>query len=304
MKYSFQTFIAKVIKKIAKSLGLTDLYEALQLFFSENSDAKIKEKIRLAQRLQEPGALKDLLHEASKSDQTWLDMKQAGVLWKQLNQQIPLSELAQSWPGLHFSQEGEDRFLERLFAEKSEGIYVEIGGHHPLRFSNTASFYLKGWKGVIIEPDERNLRPFQTIRPRDTFVNKAIGKERASRTFYLMEEGALNSFDKPYIDWLVQDQGYKLWKSVEMEVCPLRDLVSELPLLHQVDFLSIDVEGLEMDVLQSNDWQKLKPTVIVVEILNCQLSDLSKSEVHQFLINKNYEAIGKTVNSVFYKLRS
>ena len=301
MNFSAQIVIVKVLHWLAKRTRLTLLADCLGYFFADLSPNKIKQKILLSKRLEDSGDLGVLINAAANDSERWLELKQLGTILRSQDHHIPLGGIAQWWRGLYFSQEGEDILLERLLPPKERGIYLEIGAHHPLRFSNTASFYLKGWRGIVVEPDVRNQELFQKFRPEDIFVNKAIGSAHVHRPFYLMEESALNSFDKTYVDWLVNEKNYKLYKELQLEVYPLSTLISEFPILEQVDFLSIDVEGLELEVLKSNDWDKLRPTLIVIEILDAKLDSLGTFEVHQFLERQGYTAVAKTMNSVFYK---
>jgi FkbM family methyltransferase len=71
------------------------------------------------------------------------------------------------WARLSYAQEGEDVLLDRLLAKQTDGFYVDVGAHHPKRFSNTHYFYMRGWSGINIEPNPVVVGSFRQMRRRD-----------------------------------------------------------------------------------------------------------------------------------------
>lgn len=195
-----------------------------------------------------------------------------------------------------FSQEGEDRILERFFESQKNGFYVDVGANHPRRFSNTYLFYLKGWRGICIDPNFNMSKLFKKSRPHDFFLNIGIGKEKSFLKLYMYDEDALNTFDKDLTDWRLKNTDYKLKEIKEVEVLPLADVFSQMPNIPHIDFMNIDVEGLDLEVLESNDWSKIRPTYLLVENLK-QVNN----PIERFLKGKNYEMIALTKNTVFFK---
>ena len=108
-------------------------------------------------------------------------------------------------------QEGENIILERIFAKKSKGFYIDVGAHHPIRFSNTLSLYNRGWSGINIEPNNEVINSFKKLRPRDLNLNMAVSHEKNSKDYYLFEDPALNTMDSR-IKNLRINQGFKLIK--------------------------------------------------------------------------------------------
>jgi hypothetical protein len=94
-----------------------------------------------------------------------------------------------------FSQEGEDGLLERVCAGKLNGFYVDIGAHHPQRFSNTYVFYLKGWRGINVDPMPGSKQRFDILRDRDTNLEVGVSDVREELIYYSFKEPALNTFD-------------------------------------------------------------------------------------------------------------
>lgn len=200
-----------------------------------------------------------------------------------------------------YSQEGEDMVLRRLFEKKTNGFYVDVGAHHPKRFSNTFIFYKCGWNGINIDAMPGSMKAFNKQRPRDINLEIPIAKERKVLTYFQFDEPALNSFDEKLSLLRQNSTSYKIVSKQEIETYPLSEILAKnLPLNQKIDFLSIDVEGLDLEVLQSNNWLKFRPKVILVEILQSSLSQISDDPIYQFLIEQNYHLYAKTVNTAFF----
>ena len=95
-----------------------------------------------------------------------------------------------------YSQEGEDMILRRLFEKQKTGFYVDVGAHHPKRFSNTLFFYKKGWHGINIDAMPNSMSLFDKIRPRDINLEVPISEKKQKLKYYMFNEPALNGFSK------------------------------------------------------------------------------------------------------------
>ena len=95
-----------------------------------------------------------------------------------------------------YSQEGEDMILRRIFENQENGFYVDVGAHHPKRFSNTYFFYKHGWKGINIDALPNSMSLFKKLRPRDVNIEQPISDNVESLTYYHFNEPALNGFSK------------------------------------------------------------------------------------------------------------
>ena len=201
-----------------------------------------------------------------------------------------------------FSQEGEDMVLRKIFAGKQNGFYVDVGAHHPYRYSNTQWLHRQGWRGVNIDATPESMHAFTRARPHDSNWEVCIGETKGKQKYYIFSDSALNTTS------LVQAQGVIVGK--QSSLLQVKTVVT-LPLatvLHRsvsqethIDLLNIDVEGHELAVLQSNDWKHFIPRVIVVELLGAYtLAAVAGHQVSLFLATKNYQAIAKTGNSVIF----
>jgi FkbM family methyltransferase len=199
-----------------------------------------------------------------------------------------------------YAQEGEDLILQRLFEGQKRGFYVDVGAHHPIRFSNTYLFYKQGWRGINIDATPGSMELFRKKRPRDINLELAIAQEEAEADFYLFNEPALNTFDQQLA---CQRHGprYRVVQVRTIKKQPLAAVLREyLKLGQTIDILSIDVEGLDLEVLRSNDWQRFPARCVVVEAAEVNLSQLDRYETHQFLSQHGYEIWAKTANTLFY----
>lgn len=202
-----------------------------------------------------------------------------------------------------YSQEGEDLVLSRFFAGKKDGFYIDVGAHHPFRFSNTALFHQRGWKGVNIDPTPGTAILFDRYRPLDVNIECGISTASESLEFFTFNEPALNTFDS---EIAAEHAAGGKWKQLDKKMVPNRTLKevldTHLPKGQKIDFLTIDVEGFDYEVLSSNDWSKYLPEVIVIEVLghSVMAEFLSMPEV-KLLSEHGYQCIAKTLNTAFFQ---
>jgi len=200
-----------------------------------------------------------------------------------------------------YSQEGEDMILRRLFEKQQTGFYVDVGAHNPVRFSNTYFFYKKGWRGINIDAMPGSMKLFNKIRPRDINIEKAISDQKQVLTYYVFNEPALNGFSKKLSEERNGKGGYFVKETIDIETSTLEEILEEyLPNNQEIDFLSIDVEGLDFAVLKSNNFAKYKPKVILIEVLGSGLSDIENNEISKYLRQHEYSIFAKTVNTVIF----
>ena len=97
-----------------------------------------------------------------------------------------------------YSQDGEDMILKALYENKKnyKGFFVDVGAHHPVRYSNTYYFYKKGWRGINVEPTPTAMRSFNLLRRRDINLNLGVASKKDVLVFYCFDEPALNTFSK------------------------------------------------------------------------------------------------------------
>ena len=206
------------------------------------------------------------------------------------------------YPENFFSQEGEDAVLAKFFDMTQKGFYIDVGAHHPIKFSNTYYFYRKGWNGINIDAMPGSMVLFKKKRPRDINLEAAISDKNEKLIYYAFNEPALNGFlDKLSME-RNKKENYKIIFKKKIETVMLADILDKyLPAGQNIDFMTIDVEGLDLNVLKSNDWDKYIPRYIVIEMIDSNLRDVFANEVYKFLHKKNYEVVAKTRNTALFK---
>ena len=201
---------------------------------------------------------------------------------------------------LMFSQEGEDGILRRLLEHQKSGFYIDVGAHHPQRFSNTYFFYLRGWHGINIEPNPGSIAEFQRIRPRDLNLELGVANQEGLLVYHQYEETALNTFDSKTANQLQKTLNSR---SCKVRVQPLRMILHQhLKANQEIDFMSIDVEGMDEEVVRSNNWKNFRPRFLLVESRRTStIIDVQGTPLHHFLESQSYSLISKCMNTLIYK---
>ncbi|PRY15776.1 methyltransferase FkbM-like protein [Pontibacter ummariensis] len=209
-----------------------------------------------------------------------------------------------AYVNLSYSQEGEDLILNRLMEHRVNGFYIDIGAHHPLRFSNTYKFYLRGWRGVNIDALPGSMEMFNERRPRDINIETPIlDTETDSLTYYMFNESALNTLDKKNADRVIKEcPHYDIVNTISLMPRRLESILTELHLENKkIDFMNVDVEGVDLEVLQSNNWELYRPQYVLIESIATSLLDDFNSGIYKFLAGKGYKLISKTVNTLIFE---
>jgi FkbM family methyltransferase len=162
-----------------------------------------------------------------------------------------------------FSQYGEDLLLAVSLLPGRKGFYVDVGAYHPSKQSNTYRLYLRGWSGLTIEPNPDAAPLFKRLRPRDTHLVSGVARERGTLTYYRFLAANLNTFSADQAA-LYAGQGSTSLDALTVECRPLQDTLDDHGVA-QVDLLSVDCEGLDLAVLQSLDFNRTRPTAILIE---------------------------------------
>ena len=196
-----------------------------------------------------------------------------------------------------FSQDGEDKILRSIFPNKKFGFFVDVGAHHPFRYSNTQMLYLMGWNGINIEPTPKNIKLFNKTRKKDINIQKAVGKNKSKLALYCFKDSALNTTSKSRADITIQSKQSILVEIIKVEVDTLEHILNDHLNNNKIDLLNIDVEGRELEVLKSNNWKCYSPDVIIVENLN------HTDAIPVYLKEKGYYLNEKTKMSEIYKLK-
>jgi FkbM family methyltransferase len=186
--------------------------------------------------------------------------------------------------------------LNCIFLGRREGVFIDVGANHPTIASNTYFFYKMGWRGVNIDalPDAIDL--FNRRRKKDTNIEVGVNEVEAQMNFYMFKESSYNTFNEALVDDIKKvtvQLGVK-----KIAVKPL-SLILKHTKLSNIDFMSVDVEGLDLNVLRSNDWNSFRPKVVLVETFENGI-EVEKSPIYQYMISIGYTYFCKSVTNAFY----
>jgi len=200
------------------------------------------------------------------------------------------NELAgSSYARRSYAQYGEDMVIRAIlarFPHDYRGFYVDVGAHHPLRFSNTYAFYEVGWCGICIDPSPLASPLFAHYRPRDIFVNEGVSESGGELTYYMYDEPALNTFSEE----LVRGLPARPIATRPIQTNPLKAILERHLARGQViDFLTIDTEGFEFDVIRSIDLTVFRPRLLLLEdMTGFPFLSAGPSPATAFLSNQGY----------------
>lgn len=192
-----------------------------------------------------------------------------------------------------FSSAGEDMILRHILgSEKMSGFYVDVGAFHPTLFSNTYFFYLNGWRGINVEARPGSKTLFDKVRPRDVNLEVGISREHGEMTYYFIaEDSPMNSFSPEFLQQIEMLEAVR--SKLSVPTLPLAEVLDRhLPKGQSIDFLTVDVEGHDYEVLESNDWQRFRPRLIVVED---EELDPDESRIVQMMKGHGYELCAQNV---------
>jgi len=167
---------------------------------------------------------------------------------------------------ISFAQNLEDVVLERVFKGQLRGFYIDVGAWDPDDGSVTKHFYLKGWRGVNVEPVAYYFERLLAARPRDINLRVAVGSQDQRTAEFLQFDGTgLSGFAETSHRTVIENAGFRP-HSTTVDVVSLAEITARYA-PPQVDFLKIDVEGAERFVIESAEWHAFRPRVVVVEAL-------------------------------------
>lgn len=246
-------------------------------------------------------------------DLLWLLMK-----WNQrLKQLLPaglihwirnlLESLEFLWRRKYFGQFGEDAVVQNIFRERAwreaaasnaakiqqrPGFYVDVGAFAPIQHSNTWWFYRRGWKGINIDATPGSMKIFRHIRPRDTNLEMAVSDREGEITYYTWGiPNVMNTMSKERAEDVTR-RGGQPSKEFKIQARTLEHILDEhLPAGQAIDFISLDVENHNLEVLRSNNWQKYRPYLVIVEADDgCETFEtVAASEMMAFMKSHRYQ---------------
>ena len=194
---------------------------------------------------------------------------------------------------IFYSNWGLDILADHFFQKKKFGVYIDIGCHHPFSNNNTYRLYKRGWTGINIDLDFNSIDLFNFFRKKDFNINTAISsKNEETDLYFFHNRSAVNTLSK--------DSGVKAKKIKKIKTQTLNDIIENSPFKDtQINYVSIDVEGHELNVLNGFDINKYKPELIIIEFIDINIKEyylnkidnIISSEIYNFMTNHDYKLI-------------
>tara|TARA_B100000989_G_scaffold231793_1_gene178596 strand:+ start:66 stop:761 length:696 start_codon:yes stop_codon:yes gene_type:complete len=194
-----------------------------------------------------------------------------------------------------YSFGGCDLLINYLFKFKKKGFYLDVGCQHPVSNNNTYLLNRRGWNGMNIDLDPKNIRLFNLERPNDMNICKCVSSDNSEKDLFFFHSGSpINSLEKKTI----KDKSNFSLKRIKTYT--LNSILKDYN-IKNIDYFNLDVEGHEMDVLKNFDIKLYKPKVISVEFIDYQMKKLEfknnnigvvlESEIYKYFISNNYHFI-------------
>ena len=195
-----------------------------------------------------------------------------------------------------YSMDGEDIEIFNYFKNKKNGFYVDVGAYHPIERNNTMLLYLNGWEGINIDISTFSIKLFNHLRTRDLNLNLAISKKEGMVDMYFQKKlSQLSTIKKQHANKSFQGN----IKKKQIESKTLDNVLDRSKFRDKkIDFLDIDVEGADIDVLESLDFNRYSPELICVEVIE---KNNDESQIFKFLKKKGYQKIWSGVFSHVFK---
>jgi FkbM family methyltransferase len=195
-----------------------------------------------------------------------------------------------------YAMDGEDLAIDQYIEKKEKGFYVDIGAHHPIHRNNTQLLFNRGWEGINIDVNQFSIDLFNFLRPDDLNLLTAISDQEGEITFYYQKKfSQLNTTDKKIAhEHFNGNFNERLVKCQSIHNILINSKYKEV----KIDFLNIDVEGAEMKVLRTLNFEIYDPKLICIEILGYRDLDsmereirIKDDEIYRYLIEKNYKKV-------------
>jgi FkbM family methyltransferase len=202
-----------------------------------------------------------------------------------------------------YSQCGEDVIVDRILSllDIQKPTFLDIGANDPILRNNTYFLYEKGFRGVNIEPDPFLFKCLKTKRHGDINLNIGIGPERGKLTFYVMSSRTLSTFSKETAERYVNYGNQKIEKTISIDVHDINFVIEKF-FSSRPNYVSMDVEGLEMDILRTLDINNRRPDIFCIETLiyTENNTETKLSEIIEFMQSAHYTIISDTyINTIF-----
>ena len=198
-------------------------------------------------------------------------------------------------PKKSYSFGGCDLLIDYIFKSQKKGFYLDVGCQHPVSNNNTYLLYKRGWNGINIDLDPKNIRLFNLERPNEINICKCVSSNNSKKDLFFFHPGSpINSLEKKTIK---NKSNFSLKK---IKTFTLNSILEDQKIQH-IDYFNLDVEGHEIDILKNFDIKYYKPKVISVELIDYQMKKLEfknnninrvlQSDLYKYFITNDYHFV-------------
>ena len=191
---------------------------------------------------------------------------------------------------------------DHIFRDKKIGFFIDVGCHHPFLNNNTYQLYKRGWTGINVDLDFNSIEMFNFFRPKDTNIQSAISNSSEEKELYFFH-------NRSAVNTLSKENGAKAKEVKKIYTTTLNEIIANSKFNNsEIDFISIDVEGSEIDVLEGLDFNKYKPKLVVLELINLKIKEfyhqkienILNSKLNKFMESKNYKLVNWIHDDLIY----
>ena len=201
-----------------------------------------------------------------------------------------------------YSNWGVDMMADHIFRDKKIGFFIDVGCHHPFLNNNTYQLYKRCWTGINVDLDFNSIEMFNFFRPKDTNIQSAISNSSEEKELYFFH-------NRSAVNTLSKENGAKAKEVKKIYTTTLNEIIANSKFNNsEIDFISIDVEGSEIDVLEGLDFNKYKPKLVALELINLKINEfyhqkidnILNSKLNKFMESKNYKLVNWIHDDLIY----
>lgn len=206
---------------------------------------------------------------------------------------------------ISYSQCGEDLIISFIFGGLNipQWTYLDVGAHHPTEINNTYLFYQRGHRGVCVEPDPILFAQLQKVRSEDTCLNVGIGVSEEVADFFVMSTRSLNTFSRVDAERYASNGPHQIEKVIPVQLVSINNIVEQY-FNSGPNLVSLDIEGLDFEVLQTFDFKRFRPEVFCIETLTYTTdnTEQKKPEIVDWMNSHGYLSYADTyINTIFVR---
>jgi hypothetical protein len=202
---------------------------------------------------------------------------------------------------ISYAHTGEDRLIDSLLKPiiTQKGFYVEVGCNEPIFISNTFSLYKRGWKGICIDANETLIKKYARLRPQDIAISALVSNVKTTRDYFIYTNNVLSSTEQMNID-TKEEPGFEVVQTKKLQTETLTEILDRCKAPASFDLLSVDAEEHDLQVLQSLDFIKYSPRLIVVESDTFNPSKPQEDLIYQLVMSKGYIFEGSVLKNLYF----